>query len=148
MLGLPVEFTQVALSWNFYPLSLENIVKSILVVEDSPTEQRLIVSLLQQAGHMVHLTQSADEASQWLQKSPLPPDLIVLDIVMPGTSGLDFCRELRKIEEYSEIPIVFCSSKDKEFDRFWALRQGGNAFVTKPFSPNELVSTISQYLPQ
>ena len=148
MLGLPVEFAQIALSLNFYPLSAEHIVKSILVVEDSPTEQRLIVSLLQQAGHMVHLTQSADEASQWLQKSSLLPDLIVLDIVMPGTSGLDFCRELRKCEEYSEIPVVFCSSKDKEFDQFWALRQGGNAYVTKPFSPNELVSTVSQYLPQ
>ena len=120
--------------------------KTILVVEDSLAEQRLIVLLLKQAGHVVHLTASAEEARKWLEKSPLPPDLIVLDIVMPGTNGLDFCRELRNSEQYSDIPVVFCSSKDKEFDQFWALRQGGNAYVTKPFAPSELVGTVSQYL--
>ncbi|WP_017324014.1 PleD family two-component system response regulator [Synechococcus sp. PCC 7336] len=120
--------------------------KSILVVEDSRAEQQLIVSLLQNAGHHVQFASSAEEAWEWLKKSPAKPDMIVLDIIMPGATGLDFCRELRQSSEFDSIPVIFCSSKDKEFDQFWALRQGGNAYITKPFAPNEFMTTVQQYL--
>ena len=120
--------------------------KSILVVEDSRTERQLIVALLQGAGHLVQFVNTAEEAWDWLQKAPAAPDLIVLDIVMPGATGLDFCRDLRQDAKFENVPVVFCSSKDKEFDRFWALRQGGNAYITKPFAPNEFMATVEQYL--
>jgi twitching motility two-component system response regulator PilH len=56
------------------------------------------------------------------------------------------CREIRQTEQLKDVPIVFCSSKSEEFDRFWALRQGGNAYITKPFAPKELVDTVYQHV--
>lgn len=119
--------------------------KTILVVEDSRTDQRLIVALLQQVGLKVAACDSAESAWSWLTANERP-DLIVLDIVMPGVSGLDLCRQIRANPQFENIPIVFCSSKDQEFDQFWALRQGGNAYITKPFAPLDLVNTVCNYL--
>jgi len=119
--------------------------KTVLVVEDSRTEQQLITGLLERSGHKVALAESAELALTWLAENQ-PPDLIVLDIVMPGANGLELCREVRAKPDLKEIPIVFCSSKDQEFDRFWALRQGGNAYITKPYDPDELLDTVAAYL--
>jgi len=74
------------------------------------------------------------------------PALVLLDIVMAGQSGLDLCRMIRARPEFSQLPIVFCTSKNQEFDRFWAMRQGGNAYITKPFAPKELVSVVQQFV--
>ncbi|AFY62685.1 response regulator [Synechococcus sp. PCC 6312] len=119
--------------------------KTVLVVEDSRTEQQLLTGLLERSGHKVALAESAELALTWLAENQ-PPDLIVLDIVMPGANGLELCREVRAKPDLKEIPIVFCSSKDQEFDRFWALRQGGNAYITKPYDPDELLETVAEYL--
>ena len=80
--------------------------KTVLVVEDSRAEQRLIVLLLQQSGLKVALADSAESAIVWLTENS-QPDLIVLDIVMPGISGLDFCRQIRTDAQLKDIPIVF-----------------------------------------
>lgn len=119
--------------------------KTVLVVEDSRTDQRLIVALLQQVGLKVAVADSAESAWCWLTANGRP-DLIVLDIVMPGLSGLDLCRQIRANSQFENIPIVFCSSKDQEFDQFWALRQGGNAYITKPFAPLDFVQTVCNHL--
>ncbi|ERN40378.1 two component transcriptional regulator, winged-helix family [Rubidibacter lacunae KORDI 51-2] len=120
--------------------------KTVFVVEDSRAEQRLIVSLLQQSGYNAMPFDSAEAAKQGLVAGSAP-DLVVLDIVMPGSSGLDLCRYLRETPQFADIPVVFCSSKDQDFDRFWALRQGGNAYITKPFTPKELLQVVRQQLP-
>lgn len=119
--------------------------KTVLVVEDSPTDRRLIVALLQQVGLNVVCVDSAESALHWLSANQRP-DLIVLDIVMPGISGLDLCRQLRASPKFEDISIIFCSSKDQEFDRFWALRQGGDAYIAKPFAPLDLVQTVCSHL--
>ena len=119
--------------------------KTVLVVEDSRAEQRLIVLLLQQSGLNVALADSVESALVWLAEHE-QPNLIVLDIIMSGISGLVFCRQIRTNNQFKDIPIVFCSSKDQEFDRFWALRQGGNDYITKPFAPNNLVQTVCKHL--
>lgn len=119
--------------------------KTVLVVEDSRAEQRLIVLLLQQSGLKVALADSGESALVWLAENE-QPNLIILDIVMPGIGGLDFCRQIRNSDRFKNIPIIFCSSKDQEFDQFWALRQGGNDYITKPFVPNNLVQTVCKHL--
>lgn len=119
--------------------------KTVLVVEDSRTDRRLIVALLQQVGLNVVCVDSAESALSWLAVNRRP-DLIVLDIVMPGLNGFDLCRQLRANPEFENLSIIFCSSKDQEYDRFWALRQGGNAYITKPFAPLDLVKTVCSYL--
>lgn len=119
--------------------------KTVLVVEDSRTDRRLIMALLQQVGLNVVCVESGELALSWLAENQRP-DLILLDIVMPGLSGFDLCRQLRALPEFEDTSIIFCSSKDQEFDRFWALRQGGDAYITKPFAPLDLVKTVCSYL--
>lgn len=120
--------------------------KTVLLVENSQFDQRLIESLQKDMGLKVALVETAEAALNWLTTQE--PDLILLDPMMPGTNGLDLCRQVRKIPKYKHIPIIFCSSAQQEIDRFWALRQGGNAYITKPFLPKDFIQTISQYLVQ
>lgn len=118
--------------------------KTVLVVEDSRSEQRLICGLLKQMGLGVELVENAEAALEWLTSRT--PDLMVVDVVMPGISGFDLCRQLRANPSTEKVPIIFCTSKDKEFDKFWGLRQGGNAYLVKPFAPNDLISTVQEQL--
>jgi twitching motility two-component system response regulator PilH len=86
---------------------------------------------------------NGEAALVWLEENP-SPDLIFLDIVMPDISGYDLCRRIRN--KLENVPIVFCSTKSEDYDKFWALRQGGNAYLTKPYSPSDLVKTAKNYL--
>ena len=114
--------------------------KTILVVDDSHADQILIAGLLAVSGFEVVPAYSSSAAWQWLE-SHKPPQLILLDIVMRQgeQSGFALCRSLRDTPQFKQIPIVFCTSKEREQDRFWALRQGANDYITKPFSPNKLI---------
>jgi twitching motility two-component system response regulator PilH len=119
--------------------------KTVLVVEDTQAERLLISALLTHAGFTVTVAENAELAWQWLHNNP-QPDLILLDIIMPGESGLDLCRKIRSQLPWQTLPILFCSSKAEDFDRFWALRQGGNDYITKPFVPQQLVETVGRYV--
>ncbi|MDJ0662062.1 MAG: response regulator [Crocosphaera sp.] len=119
--------------------------KTILVVEDTNAERKLISALLTHAGFMTANVSSAKSAWEWLENHRFP-DLILLDIIMPEETGLELCRKIRATPKWKNIPIVFCSSKSEDFDRFWALRQGGNDYVAKPFAPQQLINAVSQFL--
>jgi twitching motility two-component system response regulator PilH len=123
----------------------EKMKKKILIVEDSQAEQLLIAGLLKGLGVEIALADTGYEALGWLVNHG-QPDLIVLDIVMPDISGLDLCRQIRNQLHFENVPIIFCSQKNQDFDRFWALRQGGNAYVIKPYSPIDLLKTVKEYL--
>ncbi len=118
--------------------------KTVLVVEDVESERKLIAALLTQAGFEVALADNVESAWQWLEAHP-QPNLIVLDIVMPDRSGLELCRLIRATPHLQKIPVVFCSHRNEESDRFWALRQGGNAYISKPFAPKQLLETALRY---
>ena len=119
--------------------------KTVLVVEDGHAEQQLISSLLSRSVFKVVLQGNAEDAWEWLSSHTIP-NLIVLDVIMPGQSGLDLCRTIRGQEKFKQVPIIFCTSKDQDFDKFWALRQGGNAYLTKPFAPKQLLETVYQHV--
>ncbi len=119
--------------------------KTVLVVEDLQAERQLISALLTHAGFKVVVTESVEAARQWLETNPLP-NLILLDIILPGENGLDLCRQIRSHPQWQKIPILFCSSKAEDFDRFWALRQGGNDYLTKPFAPQQLVEAVFRHV--
>ncbi|OKH19215.1 response regulator [[Limnothrix rosea] IAM M-220] len=119
--------------------------KKALVVDDSKSEQKLVQALLEKMSVNVDLADNGEEALRWLQSND-QPDLIMLDIVMPDMNGLDLCREIRETLGYGDVPIIFCSNKSQEFDRFWALRQGGNAYLTKPYSPMDFIKTVKEHL--
>lgn len=115
-----------------------------LIVEDSLTDMQIISSYLQQEGINVLIAQTGEEAIA--KVSQQRPDVIVLDIVLPGCSGFEVCRELKAKAETSNIPVILYSTKDSEMDKFWGMKQGANAYLAKPINPTELVTTIRQLI--
>lgn len=111
--------------------------KHIFVVDDEPRIRELIEMYLNKEGYQV--TAFPDGKSALDVFDTLKPDLIVLDVNMPGMDGLMVCREIRKT---SELPIIFCTARDEEIDRILGLEIGGDDYLTKPFSPRELVARI------
>ena len=113
----------------------------ILVVDDDPHIHEVICFALTRAGYEA---QSARDGAEALAKfQAAPPALVVLDIGMPEMDGLEVCRQLRKT---SEVPILFLSARDEEIDRVLGLEIGGDDYVTKPFSPRELVARVNAIL--
>jgi twitching motility two-component system response regulator PilH len=116
----------------------------VLVVEDSVTQREMISSLLKNSGLNVSVAGDGVEALARLQNTI--PDLVVLDIVMPRMNGYEVCRRIKSDAKTKNIPVVMCSSKGEEFDRYWGLKQGADAYIAKPFQPTELVGTVKQLL--
>ncbi len=113
---------------------------TILIVEDSPSELELMSHYLQESGYNVITSHGAKEA---IEKAILQkPDVIVTDVVMPGMSGFELCRSLKKNPETDKLPIIICSSKNLEIDRLWAMRQGADAYITKPYTREQLLRVI------
>jgi twitching motility two-component system response regulator PilH len=117
---------------------------TVLVVEDSPTQREIIIDLLQGSGLTVMIATDGMEALQHMQASC--PDLVVLDIVMPRMNGYEVCRKLKTDPKTQNVPVVMCSSKGEEFDRYWGMKQGADAYIVKPFQPKELLATVKQLL--
>ncbi|MEA5480271.1 response regulator [Pseudanabaena galeata UHCC 0370] len=116
----------------------------ILVVEDSKTQREMIANLLQNNQFEVVTAKNGVEAIA--QAEVLHPDLAILDIVMPEMNGYELCRKLRDNPETWNISIVICSSKCTKADRHWGYRQGANAYIGKPFLPDELMNTVRTLL--
>ena len=115
-------------------------IEKILLVEDSKTETMIITQILEDAGYSVKNASSADQAMERLRT--YKPDLILMDVVMPGQSGFQFTRALGRDPEFSSIPIIICSSKNLETDKVWGLRQGAKDYVTKPVEAGLLLAAV------
>ena len=113
----------------------------ILVVDDDPHIRDVICFALDKAGYATSVAKDGNEAIERFEKEPA--DLIVLDIGLPEKDGLEVCRQIRK---NSERPILFLSARDDEIDRVLGLELGGDDYVTKPFSPRELVARVGVIL--
>ncbi|BAS54631.1 MULTISPECIES: response regulator transcription factor [Leptolyngbya] len=117
---------------------------TVLVVEDSVTQREMITDLLKGSGIEVTIATDGVEALEHIQGHC--PDLVVLDIVMPRMNGYEVCRRLKADPKTQKVPVVMCSSKGEEFDRYWGMKQGADAYIAKPFQPTELVGTVKQLL--
>lgn len=113
----------------------------ILVVDDDPHIREVICFALEKEGMTAKVACHGAEALAFLERET--PDLIILDVGMPEVDGLEFCRQVRKT---SEVPIMFLSARDDEIDRVLGLEIGGDDYVTKPFSPRELIARIKVIL--
>lgn len=115
--------------------------KTVMVVDDDPHILDVICFALEKADmRPIRVSDGADAVTMAASD---PPDLVVLDVMMPGLDGLETCRQLRRT---SDVPILFLSSRDEEVDRIIGLEIGGDDYVTKPFSPRELVARINVIL--
>jgi twitching motility two-component system response regulator PilH len=117
---------------------------TVMVVDDSVTLREMIADLLKGRGLNVTVASDGVEALEQIKANR--PDLVVLDIVMPRMNGYEVCRRLKSDPKTQNLPVVMCSSKSEEFDRYWGMKQGADAYIAKPFHPQELVGTIKQLL--
>lgn len=115
------------------------MVYHIGVVEDDPNIQNIVSAYLKKDGFAVTVLGSAEEA--WELWTINPPDMWILDIMLPGMDGYDFCK---KIRNESEVPIIIISAKDDEIDKILGLELGGDDYLTKPFSPRELIARVKR----
>jgi twitching motility two-component system response regulator PilH len=116
----------------------------ILIVDDSPTEVHILSSMLEKGGHTVITASNGEEGIA--QARAAKPDLILMDVVMPGMNGFQATRQLSKDAETAEIPIIIVTTKDQETDRVWGLRQGAKDYVTKPIDEAVLSEKINALL--
>jgi two-component system phosphate regulon response regulator PhoB len=117
---------------------------NILVIEDEPAIQALIAANLRRAGHAVHAALDAETALRQINESL--PDLILLDWMLPGMSGIDLARRLRADARTRGVPIIMLTAKGEERDKVAGLESGADDYVTKPFSPRELQARIQAVL--
>ncbi len=113
----------------------------ILIVDDSPAQLYSLQKIVEEGGHNTIIAESGEQAIEIATDEN--PQVILMDIVMPGMSGYQAKRNLGRNESTRHIPVIFVSTKSGEADRAWGLRQGASDYVTKPVNPNELLSAIS-----
>ncbi|MFC5302210.1 response regulator transcription factor [Azospira restricta] len=116
-------------------------VKKILVVDDSPTERHFLVELLSKNGYQVVTAESGEEGIS-KAKAELP-DLVIMDVVMPGLNGYQATRTLTRDDDTKNIPVFVCTTKSQETDKIWGLRQGAQDYLVKPVNPEELLAKIA-----
>lgn len=115
---------------------------TVLLIEDSLTDADILTRYLQQAGLSVISAKSGEEAQDRLHNQR--PDLIVLDVILPGQSGFELCREFKTNQLTSGIPIVMCSTKNTDVDKMWGNMLGADAYLPKPVDQQEFVKTVRQ----
>ncbi len=120
--------------------SIATQLATILVVEDTPSEMELMSLYLREGGYTVITSVDAKAAIDLALLHQ--PNLIISDVVMPGMSGFELCRSLRKNPATANIPVVFCTSKNQDIDRLWGMKQGASAYITKPFTREDLLSAV------
>jgi twitching motility two-component system response regulator PilH len=117
-------------------------VKKILVVDDSPTDRQYLLETLAKKGYQVVTAENGEDA---IVKSKVElPDLILMDVVMPGLNGYQATRQITRDDATKHIPVIMCTSKGADTDRIWGMRQGANDYLVKPVDPAQLLAKIAQ----
>ena len=116
-------------------------IRKILIVDDSPTERQALGELLIRRGYQVVFAETGDEGVE--KATAESPDLILMDVVMPGTSGYAATRQITRGESTRNIPVIMCTSRAQETDKIWGMRQGAFAYMTKPIDHQQLLAKIA-----
>ncbi|NJP11322.1 MAG: response regulator [Leptolyngbyaceae cyanobacterium RU_5_1] len=116
------------------------LTRTVLIVDDTLSEMELISHYLKESGYSVIGSISAKTAlSQAIEQKP---DVVITDVVMPGMSGFELCRNLKKHPATENVPIIICTSKSQEIDRLWGMKQGADVYLTKPFTREQLLRAV------
>jgi twitching motility two-component system response regulator PilH len=119
------------------------VLKKVLIVDDSPAQVKLMQGFLEHEGYQpvgLHDPLRVEETI-----SSVRPSVILLDVVMPDRNGFQVCRELKGSSEFQGIPVILVTSKDSASDRYWGEQQGADAYVTKPFTKEELLRAVRRF---
>lgn len=116
----------------------------VMIVDDSPTEVHVLQTMLTKNGHEVIVATSGEEGVEMAKKEM--PDLVLMDVVMPGMNGFQATRQLSKNTETSSIPVIMVTTKDQETDKVWAMRQGAKDYIVKPVQEKALIEHVNMVL--
>ena len=117
---------------------------SILIADDEPNQLELMAYNLKKADFVIHQAENGEEALEKVEE--LSPDLVILDWMMPNMSGIEVCRILRSKDETKKIPIIILSARSEDVDKSLGLDTGADDYISKPFSPIELISRVKALL--
>ena len=118
-------------------------IKNILLVDDSKTELHFLSDLLSKRGFSVRTAENGEEAMRRLGEEK--PDLILMDVVMPGQNGFQLTRAITRDPRFLNVPVIMCTSKNQETDKVWGMRQGARDYIVKPVDADELVAKIRAF---
>ncbi len=118
-------------------------IKNILLVDDSKTELHFMSELLAKRGFSVRTAENGEDAMRKLEEGK--PDLILMDVVMPGQNGFQLTRAITRDPRFADVPVIMCTSKNQETDKVWGMRQGARDYIVKPVDADELVSKIRAF---
>ena len=116
-------------------------IHKILIVDDSPTERYYLTDILVKNGFSVSIAENGEEALVKMRAER--PELILMDVVMPGANGFQVTRSIARDPELAAVPVIICSSKNQETDRIWGMRQGAKDYFVKPVDPVQLLARIA-----
>lgn len=116
-------------------------IQKILIVDDSPTERYYLTDILVKNGFSVTTADNGEDALAKIRSEK--PELILMDVVMPGANGFQVTRSISRDPELSQVPVIICSSKNQETDRIWGMRQGAKDYLVKPVDPAQLLACIA-----
>jgi twitching motility two-component system response regulator PilH len=116
-------------------------ITKVLIVDDSPTERYYLTDILTKNGFTVTTAENGEEALVKIKEDK--PELILMDVVMPGANGFQVTRSISRDPELADVPIIICTTKNQETDRIWGIRQGARDYVVKPVDADELLSKIA-----
>jgi twitching motility two-component system response regulator PilH len=118
-------------------------VQKILVVDDSKTELHYLSDLLTKKGYAVRTAENADDAMRRLGEET--PDVILMDVVMPGLNGFQLTRAITRNPRFSKVQVIMCTSKNQETDKVWGMRQGARDYIVKPVDADLLLAKIRAF---
>jgi twitching motility two-component system response regulator PilH len=118
-------------------------IQKILVVDDSKTELHHLSDILGKRGYSVRTAENGEEALRRLEEEK--PDLILMDVVMPGQNGFQLTRSITRDPRFSDVPVIMCTSKNQETDKVWGMRQGARDYIVKPVNADELITKIKSF---
>ena len=118
-------------------------IKKILIVDDSPTERYYLTEILVRNGFAVTTADNGEDALNKIRADR--PELILMDVVMPGANGFQVTRSIARDPELSSVPVIICSSKNQETDRIWGMRQGAKDYFVKPVDADQLLARIATH---
>jgi twitching motility two-component system response regulator PilH len=118
-------------------------IQNILLVDDSKTELHFLTDVLVRSGFRVRTAENGEEAMRRIAEEK--PDLILMDVVMPGQNGFQLTRTITRDPLYADVPVIMCTSKNQETDKVWGMRQGARDYVVKPVNGDELVRKIRAF---
>ncbi len=118
-------------------------ISKILLVDDSKTELHHLSDLLGKRGYTVRTAENGEEAMRRLAEEK--PDLILMDVVMPGQNGFQLTRSITRDPRFADVPVIMCTSKNQETDKVWGMRQGARDYIVKPVDADELLAKIKNF---